>query len=145
MKINQATASPGRPLTPGEIDSFAQDGVVCLKGIIPLPLVDSLREGIDKVFAGFSNMPGNLDLQSLMETANLKKTGRALLSTGVWRENEVVRDFAFNSPVPEIAAGLMRSKAIRSWLPRLGQVLRCQYFCIARPARRHRGRQAAAD
>lgn len=126
MMNDKPAHPPLRPLAPGEIDAFARDGVVCLKGVIPLPLVDRLREGLDQVFAEFTPRVGNVDLQSAMEAAKaagarvaedrqaaeLGQSGRALLRTGVWRENEIIRDFAFFSPLPELAAGLMESERI---------------------------------
>jgi len=55
MNSNNATDSPLRPISTAEMEAYAGACVVCLKQIIPLPLIDRLREGIDQVFAEFTN------------------------------------------------------------------------------------------
>ena len=111
MQKADSTTPPARALDSREIETFATDGVVCLKQVIPLDLIDQLRDGIDQVFAEFTPQVGNLDLQGAMDAAkaagvnvvedqraaSIKQTGRALLSTGVWRKNNVIREFAFNN------------------------------------------------
>ena len=118
---------PRRSLAPEEIQTFADEGVVCLRGIIPLPLIDRLRVGIDQAFAEFAGSFGDFDIQSALNeakaagakvledprAAKLRESGRALLRTDEGRHNELIRDFAFDSPLAEIAAGLMKSRRIR--------------------------------
>ena len=109
---------PRRSLAPEEIQTFADEGVVCLRGIIPLPLIDRLRDGIDQAFAEFAGSFGDFDIQSALNEAKaagakLRESGRALLRTDEGRHNELIRDFAWDSPLAEIAAGLMKSRRIR--------------------------------
>ena len=85
---------PRRSVAPEEIQTFADEGVVCLRGIIPLPLIDRLRDGIDQAFAEFTGDwdYGDMDMQSALKearaagakvledprAAKLRESGRAL-------------------------------------------------------------------
>ena len=47
MTHRRPSHPPQRSVAPEEIQAFADEGVVCLRGIIPLPLIDRLRDGIE--------------------------------------------------------------------------------------------------
>ena len=54
MTHRRPSHAPQKSVAPEEIQAFADEGVVCLRGIIPLPLIDRLRDGIDQAFAEFT-------------------------------------------------------------------------------------------
>ena len=80
--------SPPRPVSRDEIETFREDGVVCLRGMFDREWCDRLREAADAI-------PGEY-------------SGRAFL----WPFYDAFRELAFDSPAGEIAATLMGSETL---------------------------------
>ena len=113
---------PLRPVSEGETEAYERDGVVCLRGILPL--------------AWLSRMEAPLELALHMKetTADLTEMGRSIAASGGttladpavsgeakgrfrsgvdhWRRLPDFRAFACDSPLPEIAAALLRSRTV---------------------------------
>ncbi len=75
-----------RPITEEEIETYQRDGLVCLRGMFDSAWIERLRQAADAAPEGY---------------------GDAIY---MWVHDEALRELAFDSPVGEIAATLMRSK-----------------------------------
>jgi len=86
-----------------DIEAYRRDGVVVLRGVIGEHWIELLREAVDKDLA----KPGpDADIYS--------KPGEPLHFSDfdMWKRIPEFRDYAFNSPMAEIAARLMGSKRV---------------------------------
>jgi ectoine hydroxylase-related dioxygenase (phytanoyl-CoA dioxygenase family) len=86
-----------------EIQSFEQDGVVCLRQVFDAATVAKLREAADLDLAH----PGPMGAD-----ATLDGTGRFFSDTFVWKHHEALRHFVFESAAADVASALMRSPKI---------------------------------
>ena len=91
---------PLRDVTEREVEAFATDGVVCLRGLFDGGWVERLRDAADACMAS----PGPLNVEIAKER---RDRGRFFHDTFVWRYNDDCRDFVFRSPAAKIAARLM--------------------------------------
>ena len=97
--------SNSRSITQKEINTYEEDGVVCLRQFFSPEWVKALRIAAEASLA----KPGELHA----ELATLRKEkGRFFHDTFVWRRNETCRDFVFNSPAGKLAASLLQSKKV---------------------------------
>jgi len=87
------------------VEDFARDGAVCLRGVIPLELIDLLRQGIDSNIAAPS--------PRAKIASRPEDPGRFVEDFCNWQDNPAYRRFIFESGLGEIAAGLMGSKTAR--------------------------------
>ena len=87
-----------------QIDSFARDGVLLLRGVFS-DWIDLLRSGVE------ANMrdPGPWGREYLSEDPG----GRFFGDYCNWQRIEAYRRFIFDSPAATIAAGLMQSDSVR--------------------------------
>lgn len=90
---------PLRDITEREVETFATDGVVCLRGLFDNGWVERLRDAADACMAS----PGPLNVEIAKER---RDRGRFFHDTFVWRYNDDCRDFVFCSPAAKIAARL---------------------------------------
>ena len=90
-----------------DVDAFVTDGVVCLRGALPVAWVEAMAGPVERVLAGDEVA----DLGALAGG-----TGGPRFSAGVdhWRTDEAFRRFACEGALPAIAAALLRSDAV--WL-----------------------------
>jgi ectoine hydroxylase-related dioxygenase (phytanoyl-CoA dioxygenase family) len=81
-----------------EVDAFEQVGAAVLRAVIPLDWIARMRAAIDRVMA---------DPASLSDT-------RLGFYNGffAWRQNETIRDFLMDSPLPEIAARFLCAREV---------------------------------
>jgi ectoine hydroxylase-related dioxygenase (phytanoyl-CoA dioxygenase family) len=113
---------PCRVVTEAEIAAFDRDGVVCLRRILPLAWIARMET------------PLEVALRTKETTADLTEMGRALAASGRtplsdpavtavergrfrsgvdhWRHLPDFRAFACESPLPAIAAALLRSRQV---------------------------------
>jgi len=90
-------------LNPGVTETFAENGVVCLHGLIDRDGVDLLREWIEVAIQNPSAMAGD-------------KPGRTyIVDTRLWARFEGFRQFAFDSNIAEAAAIVMGSRQVRMY------------------------------
>ncbi|MCU0267594.1 MAG: phytanoyl-CoA dioxygenase family protein [Acidimicrobiales bacterium] len=102
------TAEPLRPVTAEEIARFRDDGVVCLRGIVPVTLVRAMEEPVERVL-GSGEAP---DLAVLAPDG--EATAAFFGGVDHWRSDGDFRALACDSPLPAIAAALLGSSGI--WL-----------------------------
>jgi ectoine hydroxylase-related dioxygenase (phytanoyl-CoA dioxygenase family) len=87
-----------------DIDTFATDGVVCLRGVIPQQWIDRLLDGVEHTLAE-PTPRGRL--------WNRDEEGReSRYDSQVWRTRPEYADFVFESPLGEIAGRLMQSSRV---------------------------------
>jgi len=96
-----------RAIDPVQVDTFAADGVVCLRGVLDPDEVAAMAEPVERALRG----PETTDLGALTG-----RTGAPAFAAGVdhWRTDADFDRFARRSRLPEIAAALLGSERI--WL-----------------------------
>jgi ectoine hydroxylase-related dioxygenase (phytanoyl-CoA dioxygenase family) len=101
---------PG-PVTDADREAFRRDGVVCLRGVVPPDWLDRLAEGVERVVHG-----GDAADLSAFAPDPAGSTGAAF-TAGVdhWRTDPTFRAFAFDGPLPAIAAALLDSTQVWLW------------------------------
>lgn len=115
---------PTRPLTDDEVATFWRDGVVCLRGVLPLELLAAMEGPVEAALA----TPATTDLSAFGEdlarqagASRLVDTtveargvprGHFLAGTDHWRTQPEFLDFALDSPLPAIVARLLRSEHV---------------------------------
>ncbi|MEY4130646.1 MAG: hypothetical protein RLZZ31_770 [Actinomycetota bacterium] len=117
--------APLRPVSQEEIDTFWRDGVVCLRSILPVELVESMAAPIEEALSG-STMADLSEMADLLETGAgaTRNVDDAVASSGVprgrfkagtdhWLVQEEFKNFALYSPLPEIVASLLQSAEVR--------------------------------
>ena len=94
-----------RTITPEEIKTYEEDGVVCLRQLFSPEWVTTLQEAAEASLA----QPGELHA----ELAELRQEkGRFFHDTFIWRRNATCRDFVFNSPAGRLAASVLQSEKV---------------------------------
>ena len=94
-----------RDITPEEIKTYEEDGVVCLRQLFSPDWVEALRTAAEVSL----NQPGELHA----ELAELRQEkGRFFHDTFIWRRNKTCRNFVFNSPAGRVAAGVLQSQKV---------------------------------
>jgi ectoine hydroxylase-related dioxygenase (phytanoyl-CoA dioxygenase family) len=88
-------------ITDGDVASFRENGAVCLRNIISMDWVASLRQAID----ANDEKPG-----PMKRALNRPDQPGAYLDFQLWQRQAHCRRFIFDSPVSEIAAALMDSR-----------------------------------
>lgn len=98
---------PGRAIDAEQVDTFATDGVVLLRGALDPDEVAAMADPVERALRG----PETADLGALTG-----RTGEPAFSGGVdhWRNDADFDRFARRSRLPEIAATLLESE--RVWL-----------------------------
>lgn len=94
-----------RDITADEIETFARDGVVCLRNVFSDDWIGKMRDAAEVGLA----KPGELHAELAEEN---QESGRFFHDTFIWTRNESCRQFIFDSPAAKIAAQLMRSQRI---------------------------------
>jgi ectoine hydroxylase-related dioxygenase (phytanoyl-CoA dioxygenase family) len=91
-------------VTDEQRETFARDGVVCLRGLFDPAWLARLADGIEEVMANPSKL-----------SRNYAPAGQGTFFTDVfnWRNNPQVRDFVLQSPAGEAAAAVMGSRSLR--------------------------------
>ena len=115
---------PLRPVTATEVESFWRDGVVCLRGVLPLdwlermaaPVDEALRDPLTTDLSAFGHdLATTAGLEILVDEAVVAKVARRghfHAGTDHWTRQRAFRDFAFDSPLPVIVADLLRSTKV---------------------------------
>ncbi len=116
---------PPRPVTAEEIAAFERDGVVCLRGVLPLSWLERMEAPVEAARLGersadmtemarsIARSGGSVleDEEALRATAKGPR-GRFYGGTDHWRDDASFRAFASESPLPAIAAALLRSTEV---------------------------------
>lgn len=88
-------------VTDAEIESFAQDGVACIRGAFDAGWIERLREGVDATIADPSPMHRIATVEG--------DAGRFFKDYHMARRLPAFRDFVTRSPIGEIVATAMQS------------------------------------
>jgi len=91
--------------TPAQIDAFARDGVVCLRGLLDADEVALLRAGIDANIAAPS--------ERAKVASRPDDPGFFIEDFCCWPDNDAYRRFIFDSPLAAVAVRLMASRQVR--------------------------------
>jgi ectoine hydroxylase-related dioxygenase (phytanoyl-CoA dioxygenase family) len=114
---------PVRPITVDEVATFWRDGVVCLRGVLDPASVIAMRPAVADLIetgelADLSAMGDSLagrGEQVLTGGSPPGQRGRFVSGVDHWRRHPEFHSFALRSPLPAIAAILLRSEHIRLW------------------------------
>ncbi len=112
-----------RAVTDHEIETFWRDGVVCLRQILPVELLDAMVAPVEQILhenttADLSQMADALEAGGATRLADASiaesgvARGRFLAGTDHWVEHDAFRAFAVESPLPTIVAQLLRSQHV---------------------------------
>lgn len=125
MSSNSTDAPPRealRPIRDDEVAAFWRDGVVCLRGVVPEDWLARMEAPIESELRGartadLTEMARSIERSggSALADARLpadRPRGRFFAGTDHWRGSEDFRAFASDSPLPEIAARLLRSQSV---------------------------------
>lgn len=117
--------SPSRSVTPDEVATFWRDGVVCLRSILPIELVESMAKPIEEALVSsattdLSEMADALEsgvgaarnVDELVVASGAPR-GHFKAGTDHWILQQEFRDFALRSPLPEIVASILQSDEVR--------------------------------
>ncbi len=115
--------APLRAPRPEEVQEFWQRGVVCLRGILARELVLAMAEPVEETLrdarvtvaiAEVAAAAGAEILVDPLASTSPGPRGRFLSGRDHWTVHPAFADFACRSPLPAIAAALLRSQ--RVWL-----------------------------
>lgn len=104
-----------------DVATFWRDGVVCLRGVLPLDWTDRLAAAVEDVIAAadgtdLSAMASAIDAGGgavLRDApASGAPRGRFFAGTDHWRRHATFRDFALASPLPQLVADLLRARRV---------------------------------
>jgi ectoine hydroxylase-related dioxygenase (phytanoyl-CoA dioxygenase family) len=103
-------AEPTRPVTDDEVETFWRDGVVALRGILPLAWIEALAEPIERTLHGDETV----DMGGLAEGA---APDAPAFAAGLdhWRHDPTFEAFSLASPLGPIVARLLRAEHVYLW------------------------------
>ena len=111
---------PQRVVTADEIQAYTDDGVVHLKGILPLTWLELIEGPLEETLADplvtadltalGEDLAANLGSEPLVD--RYTSGGRFLSGVDHWWHHPMFAEFATTSPLPEIAGVLMRADYI---------------------------------
>jgi ectoine hydroxylase-related dioxygenase (phytanoyl-CoA dioxygenase family) len=97
-------SEPLRSVADEEVERFASDGVIHLKGVADAEWIEALRRGVDKSLKDHGPL-------STVQTRE-GETGFFLSDICMAQQHAEYRDFMLNGPAPAIAARLMKSPRV---------------------------------
>lgn len=92
-----------RAITPGEIAAYERDGAAVLRNVVPMAWIERMRAAVDKILAD----PG----PASVEYTPKNNSGRYMGDFFVWMRNTDFEAFVKDSPMPDLAIQVMKSKA----------------------------------
>jgi ectoine hydroxylase-related dioxygenase (phytanoyl-CoA dioxygenase family) len=110
------------PVTEADVEAFWRDGAVCLRGVLPRELVESMAEPVEEALrrresADLTDMGRALEAagERVVRDAGPAAAGRGRFVSGVdhWRGQPEFRDFALASPLAGLVGALLRSDTVR--------------------------------
>lgn len=98
-----------------EVEAFERDGVVCLRGVLPQAWLERMAAPLERELCGARSADLTEMARGLAQGggASPEPAGRFRAGTDHWRHDADFRAFACASPLPAIAARLMRSATVR--------------------------------
>jgi ectoine hydroxylase-related dioxygenase (phytanoyl-CoA dioxygenase family) len=104
---------PLRPITEDEIATFERDGVVCLRRVLPESWLTRMHDAVEvalRYSTNLSEMARNL--AGGAAAAGAARSGSFVAGIDHWRQQPEFKAFASESPLPAIAAALMRATKV---------------------------------
>jgi ectoine hydroxylase-related dioxygenase (phytanoyl-CoA dioxygenase family) len=103
MSLGSARSAPQRRQAADEVAAaLERDGAAVVRGVVPGDWIGRMREAIDAEMAGASPTAAEYG----------REAGRFYGDFFLWLRNARFRDFAFDSPLPALAARAMRSATV---------------------------------
>ena len=96
-----ATLIEDRHITDEERKTLAEDGALCLRGVVSEDWLKTIDDGIEAAMADPSDV-----------AKEYGETGRFYTDHSMWQRFEQFRSFAFDSPMARLAGELMSSKKV---------------------------------
>ncbi|MEM7140596.1 MAG: phytanoyl-CoA dioxygenase family protein [Actinomycetota bacterium] len=88
--------------------AFRRDGVVALRGVIPLDVIDALADPVERALRDESTTTDMTALGAAIDgTDDDPSRGRFRSGVDHWRHDAALRDFALASPLPAAIAALL--------------------------------------
>jgi ectoine hydroxylase-related dioxygenase (phytanoyl-CoA dioxygenase family) len=100
-----------RAITPEEIAAYERDGAAVLRGVLPLAWIEVMREAVEHILED----PG----EASVEYTPKGKQGRYYGDFFLWRRDPVFKAFMQASPMPELAAQVMKSRRLNFFYDQL--------------------------
>lgn len=100
-----------RPISEAELAAYEADGAAVLRGVLDARWIARMQDAIDRVL----ERPGPLSMEYTPE----HRPGRFYVDLFVWRSQPAFRAFMEDSPMPELAARIMRSPSVRLFYDQL--------------------------
>lgn len=103
-------SDPLRPITDDEVETFWRDGVVALRGVLPVDWLDALADPLERTL----RRGDAVDMGSLADGG---APDAPAFAAGVdhWRSDDTFAAFALRSPLGPIVASLLRSEHVWLW------------------------------
>ena len=109
-------------VTEAEVAAYERDGVVCLRGVLPVSWVGRMQAAVERVL----DQPGIVDMTEMARSIEASggqalvdarvepagERGRFYGGTDHWLSDPDFRAFAVTSPLPALVAALMRSDKV---------------------------------
>ena len=114
-----------RPITQDEIDTFWEDGVVCLRGVIAQAWLDVIADPVESILTSgrATNVTERVQKAGADRAGDILEDGEGsggyYIALDAWRLNREIGRFATRSMLPEIAARVLRSSAVSIYTDQL--------------------------
>jgi ectoine hydroxylase-related dioxygenase (phytanoyl-CoA dioxygenase family) len=95
---------PLRPVTQQDIARFKEDGAICVRQVFDRDWIDRMGPAVDRLLAS----PG----KRAREATKAGDPGRFHMNVFMWRWDSDFRDFALDSPLPELGATLLEADRV---------------------------------
>jgi len=100
---------PLSPVTGQHLADYERDGVVCLRQMFDAEWIERMNRAVNRIMDATHPMARPREVTRALGG----KSGRYHINTFVWHWDEDFRAWAFESPMPEIAARMLRASEVR--------------------------------
>ncbi|PCI51779.1 MAG: phytanoyl-CoA dioxygenase [Alphaproteobacteria bacterium] len=100
-----------RDITDEEIAAYEQNGAHVLRGVLPMEWIEVMREAVERIL----NNPGNASVEYTPQGGK----GRYYGDFFIWWRDPVFKAFMRDSPLPEIAAQVMKATCLNFFYDQL--------------------------
>ncbi len=100
---------PLRELSPGEIESYDRDGVICARGLFDSYWVERMARAVDRIVANPTFYGGQVSMDAKGFSGDLF----------VWKQDDDFRDFVYHSPAARLANMVLRSTRVNFFYDQL--------------------------
>lgn len=100
---------PLSPVTGQHLADYERDGVVCLRQMFDAEWIERMNRAVNRIMDAAHPMARPREVTRALGG----KSGRYHINTFVWHWDEDFRAWAFESPMPEIAARMLRASEVR--------------------------------